>query len=256
MGRTIKQRLRRQRRRMGRVLSTKPVGHFADVSSYQSGIDWNMYADHHELIVLKVTEGRTFEDPSFPAKFRAARKQADDEGLIVGYYHFARPDNGNDPRIEARHFVGEVRKAGGRLKGRHRLPFRRFEVAVIDYEVTYKGDDRRWVAAFLDEFEKLTDIKPVDLGKDRPKVKGLWLYGYGGSLAPVGSELGMPVWIAAYAPSFDPYWPKGFNRNRLIAWQHTNGSDGPRPHRLAGFPRNHDVSRFFGSRRDLVKLAI
>lgn len=60
-------------------------------------------------VLLKVSEGEGFADPTWPARARLARS----EGLHVGGYHFARPNTGNAER-EADYFSHLLGSVGRR----------------------------------------------------------------------------------------------------------------------------------------------
>jgi lysozyme len=59
-------------------------------------------------VMLKVSEGRAFADPTWKARAAAARAA----GLHVGGYHFARPDN--DPNAQAELFAAQLGNVGRR----------------------------------------------------------------------------------------------------------------------------------------------
>ena len=235
----LARRYRRAKRRAARLLD-RPVGHFADVSMHQETVRVKEYAREYELIAVKVTEGRTYTDPDAPKRIERTIEVFDAEGLIVLPYHFARPDNGNPPEAEARHAVSTCRELGLRLGERRRRPWKRSELPLaLDFEVS-APDAHAWVGSFVAEYRRLTGQRPI-------------IYGYGDSLRPIGTDYGCPVWIAAYAVSWKPHAPHW--ADEVIAWQHTDGTSGPGPHRLAGIPTNHDVNEFFGSTRELLRLA-
>lgn len=58
-----------------------------------------------DFVIMKATEGIRFRDPKMPVYMNVL-----DENMLYGFYHFARPDLGNDPEDEAFHFVNTVRR--------------------------------------------------------------------------------------------------------------------------------------------------
>lgn len=58
-----------------------------------------------DFVIMKATEGVRFKDNKLPVYMNVL----DDERLY-GFYHFARPDLGNDPEDEALHFVSYINK--------------------------------------------------------------------------------------------------------------------------------------------------
>lgn len=233
---------RKLKRKVRRLRGTKPNAG-PDVSSFQGNIDWNAVADFADFALIKITEGRTVEDPNRLKNSAAAAKT---EGLLIAPYHFAHPDN-NDPRIEARHFVATARQAGFRLGHQRRGLFRRTELpGVLDYEVADpQRHDDKWIADFVDEYQKLTGQKPII---------------YGGSVLSerTTKNFGCRLWRAAYQQHYDAGLnPHGWWKIGPTFWQYT---DGQIPNPAAG-PKSCpgigpcDMSLFRGTRRELLSLA-
>lgn len=79
--------------------------YFADISSYQPHFDARAYRDAgHLLIMIKATEGLTYENPDYAV----ACHNAHNAGLGVVHYDFARPDQGHSGTAEARRFAEVV----------------------------------------------------------------------------------------------------------------------------------------------------
>lgn len=71
-----------------------------DVSSYQGSINWSeVRANGAEFAFAKATEGDYYQDPDFKANMVNGKKA----GLLMGAYHFARPDL-DCPGTEANYF--------------------------------------------------------------------------------------------------------------------------------------------------------
>ncbi|MEU1686137.1 GH25 family lysozyme [Micromonospora sp. NPDC005707] len=81
-----------------------------DVSSHDHNlgpIDWPaVAAGGYKFAYVKATEGHTYLNPYFAEDYAAAKAA----GLLVGAYHFARPDGG-DPVTEANFFVDNAQFA-------------------------------------------------------------------------------------------------------------------------------------------------
>ena len=58
-----------------------------------------------DFVIMKATEGVRFRDNKMPTYMNVLRPD-----MLYGFYHFARPDLGNDPEDEALHFISYVRK--------------------------------------------------------------------------------------------------------------------------------------------------
>lgn len=102
------------------------VAQFVDVSAFQGNIDWTAYKqwasqwDGVSRVAMKATEGVGFTDPQFAANRAGALAAGID---VIIYYHFARPDLGNGPIVEAnwqRQVVGDIRSS---------------DMIMLDYEV-------------------------------------------------------------------------------------------------------------------------
>jgi len=127
---------------------TKPKNpnakYFADCYEGQRTVNLSQYkSGGYPLIVLKASEGRTFKDSAFQARFREAGRI----GLTRFIYHFARPSN-NTPQQEAKNFTDAI-KAAGKLNPDDRL--------VLDWEdpkFQNKNGDK-WIADFITEAWRL-----------------------------------------------------------------------------------------------------
>ena len=124
----------------------KPVDtgkYFADIFGGNLKFDAQAYkADPNirDLIVLKATEGKTFQDPKYLERVKAARAA----GLTVFSYHFARPSN-NKPEEEAKNFASLVKIAG--MKPKDRL--------ILDWEDTkFQAVGDVWVDKFIKAMAK------------------------------------------------------------------------------------------------------
>ena len=133
-----------------------PVLPGVDLSRHNGTVDFaSLSASGCKYAWIKVTEGTTHTNPGFEKKFKDAR----DNGIIVGAYHFGRPDTGSDnlkdAKNEADHFLNTVSKAGiytGDL------------IPVIDLEAGMKTDDQHnvdWNLEWLKEVEKVYLTKPM-----------------------------------------------------------------------------------------------
>ena len=58
-----------------------------------------------DFVIMKATEGVRYRDNKMPTYMNVLRPD-----MLYGFYHFARPDLGNDPEDEALHFISYVKK--------------------------------------------------------------------------------------------------------------------------------------------------
>jgi lysozyme len=141
-----------------RSLGTE-VLHGIDVSAWNGrSIDWDKVSKTNvKYCWIKVTEGATHVNGGHEDKFKGAR----DAGLIVGGYHFGRPDYNKydnpltDAEKEAHHFLKHIKKVG--VHSGDLLP-------VLDVEAGMKTDDQYnvdWTLKWLDVVEEELGVKSV-----------------------------------------------------------------------------------------------
>lgn len=199
-----------------------------DVSKWQGVINWaqvasdsiDRYGDKPTFAFIKATEGNGYTDPDFGRNAVGAAAA----GLVVGFYHFARPDLGNTPEAEAAWFVRVV------------APFMRpGELAALDLEVqggNYAEWARRWLAAV----RAALGFEPVFY------TYRSYFAAHGISFASIGSQAGL--WLAAPGPESAPGpmagWPV------LAFWQEGTKT-------LPGISGAVDFDAFLGDRTALLK---
>src|SRR5690242_13601703 len=119
------------------------IPQFVDISAYQGEIDfvayrkWAASFDRIARIAMKATEGIGFTDP----RFQANRTKALVAGIdCIYYYHYGRPDLGNNPVDEANFVMSTV----GAI--------RNSDMIILDYEVQSPLATAAWALAWLVEF--------------------------------------------------------------------------------------------------------
>lgn len=177
-----------------------------DVSHWQDTIDWQKVAGAGKRFVfLKATDGHDYLDPTFATNRAGARAN----GLVVGAYHFARPDPSKGDAVEeARWFVSQADPKPG------------FLLPVLDLE-TSKGLDQRgitlWARRWVAEVRRLTGVTPLMYTSPYG-----WASRTGDSRALARD--GVPLWVAHWGVE-SPLLPAGeWDGNGWRVWQHT--SDG------------------------------
>ncbi|MAA56909.1 MAG: hypothetical protein CL855_00295 [Cryomorphaceae bacterium] len=130
-----------------------------DVSNWQGNIDWEQVkADGYTFAWAKSTEGMTYTDPMFLTNMENGL----DANVVMGAYHFARPDN-NTPQEDAANFLN----IASAYIGNGFLP------PVLDLENPYSGGQAvlltdmftseelsNWAQAWMTEVETQTGISP------------------------------------------------------------------------------------------------
>lgn len=113
-----------------------------DISEYQN-ISATAYKSY-DFIVIKATEGKTYDDPNMPSH----AQNAINNNQLYGFYHYARPEN-NTVEEEVEHFCRIVQPYIGKA------------VLALDWEgksLKYGAD---WALAWLDGVYKKTGVRPL-----------------------------------------------------------------------------------------------
>lgn len=195
-----------------------------DISNWQGQPDFNkIKASGVHGVIMKASEGVNYRDPQLARNQSECRRL----GLLIGYYHFARPEYGNLPEAEAQYFINQV------------WPVQEGEWLILDMESASYGDRVNWSKIFLDYLtQKLNGTKSL-------------FYTY---LAILQSENWSSIanadyglWYAHY--DFDPdsintpvpYWP-------VVAMKQYSSSG-----RVDGINGNVDMNTFFGDENTFKK---
>lgn len=145
-----------------------------DVSDIGQGqVDFDTYVKNSNFIIMKASEGTGFRDPQLSRSQSEARRV----GLPLGYYHFGRPDKGNDPVAEADYFLAQV----GDIKSG--------EVLALDFEVSF-ADAVNWCKSFLDHVVSKVGFKPLIYMDNSRRTGYNW--------QPLVDE-GYGLWLADYS---------------------------------------------------------
>ncbi len=187
-----------------------------DISKWQGDVNFDVFKDNAQFVIIKTSEGVGFTDPKFTRNQAEARRV----GLALGYYHFARPDLGNSPEAEADYFLKVV---GSPVEG---------EVYVLDYEpASNPGDTVTWCKRFLDRVLEKIGVKPL-IYLNQSQVKGF-------NWDPVIAG-GYGLWIAAY--TYDPM----NNTYEKGKWPFAAIQQWTNKQQVPGITGNTDGNVFFG----------
>jgi len=122
-----------------------------DVSHWQGDINWSeVYGAGYRFAFVKASEGVGWMDSNFVTNM----DNGSDAGLLMGAYHFARPDLGNNAQDEALYFVSVARNY---LKGGYLRP-------ALDLEVgSSLGKEAlsNWVHTWMETVKNETGIEPI-----------------------------------------------------------------------------------------------
>lgn len=162
-----------------------------------------------KFVIIKATEGKSYVDP----KYQNSYADAVAAGLMTGFYHYARPENGNTPEQEAQHFVRTIQKHVGT------------SVLVLDYEGTAHKYGWVWAAKWLREVYRLTKVRPLIYlsGSNVKNYTPLADENFGLWIAAWTSEEKMKNYIKGW--SFWAMWQYS-NSNGSLDLDYFNGSEG------------------------------
>ena len=181
-----------------------PVLPGIDLSRHNGRVDFKkVAASGVKYAWVKVTEGTTHINPGFEDKFKGCR----DHGIIVGGYHFGRPDtyadNPADANNEAEHFLDTISRVGIR---------RGDLVPVLDVEAGMKTDDQfnaDWTLEWLTRVRVENTIRCM-------VYTASWatdLYLKHASVASRRQLASYPLWWARYHEGIEPN-----NSHKMLSW--------------------------------------
>jgi GH25 family lysozyme M1 (1,4-beta-N-acetylmuramidase) len=199
-----------------------------DVSHWQSTIDWVAVAGAGKRFAfMKATDGQVdstgamYVDPMYATN----RAGATANGLLIGAYHFARPDaTPGDAIAEADHFVDVASPAAGDI-----LP-------VLDLEQTGGLNPaalQAWVEGFLGEVYARTGVRGIIYVSP-----SFWSNKLNNTPA-LANEGYRVLWIAHWTSASQPTVPAGnWGGNGWTFWQYTSSGSVP------GIAGNVDLDRY------------
>lgn len=193
-----------------------------DISNWQGGINLKKVIKNNDLdfVIVKASEGLTFTD-KYMNDFI---EQAEACGVLIGFYHFARPSN--DPEKEADFFITKNKNLFGKY------------VPILDLEM--RSDQAvAWAYKFLNRVITKTGVRP-------------WLYSYLSYLNTYKwdsvKSLDVALWIAQYKssgqingfPASPPSYTKPNCSIPVCAYQFTSKG------RLMGYGGDLDLNYYYG----------
>jgi GH25 family lysozyme M1 (1,4-beta-N-acetylmuramidase) len=203
-----------------------------DVSHWQGTIDWaKVRAAGKKFAFIKASEHTSFVD----GKYQTNRTNAKANGILVGAYHFARPDVGTaDAQAEADHFIETADWKSGELR-----PF-------LDLEDTgglSSSELQTWVKAFVQRIYYRTNVRAIIYVSP-----SFWSTKMGNStwFAQNGYDV---LWIAHWTTASSPTVPAdNWGGKSWTFWQYT--SDGS----VSGISGRVDLDRYKGTDFSRVRI--
>ena len=194
-----------------------------DVSAWNGQIDWPEVASAGvKFAWVKITEGQTHVNRAWQRRYEGA----ENSGIAVGAYHFARPDFNKydtpeaDAQAEFKHFRDTLDAVGG-IKSGNLIP-------AIDLEAGMKTDDQYnadWYLEWLRLTEEEWGVKGIVY-----TARWAWnLYMRNASEESRDKFLEYPVWWANYIRQQPLVGPEEELRNwkRWDVWQYTGWGSCP-----------------------------
>ena len=166
------------------------------------GIDishWNLpnrvkYSDY-DFVIIKASEGVTWTDP---LKWTHATN-VNEEKQGLGFYHYARPENGNRPEDEAMNFLREV------------APYKGRAMLALDWEGAALKCPIIWAREWMDFVYKQTGTRPVFYCQ----------YSYSDKIDII-REGNYGIWLARYNNSISDKDVVCKDKKRPAMWQYTS----------------------------------
>jgi GH25 family lysozyme M1 (1,4-beta-N-acetylmuramidase) len=203
-----------------------------DVSHWQGTIDWaKVRAAGKKFAFIKASEHTSFVDD----KYQTNRTNAKANGILVGAYHFARPNLGTaDAYAEADHFIATANWKSGELR------------PVLDLEDTgglSSSELQTWVKAFVNRIYDRTGVRAIIYVSP-----SFWSTKMGNStwFAQNGYDV---LWIAHWTTASSPSVPaENWGGKSWTFWQYT--SDGS----VSGISGRVDLDRYKGTDFSRVRI--
>jgi lysozyme len=199
-----------------------------DVSSYQGEVVWSKVAQSGKVFAFcKATEDLDYRDTQFTHNWAGCHAH----GLVRGAYHYLHP---TESGVEQADYLHEyVHQFGGSQLG---------DFVILDVEDAM-GLAHQFVIECCEQF-----VERVRTQMHRNCIlytyPDFWLHTLGDPISTVLASC--PLWLADYGPNVPSLanWPRG-----LSFWQYSETGHCP------GVVGNVDLSRFYGTRQQLRRLA-
>lgn len=174
-----------------------------------------------DFVLMKATEGTRFKDPKMSTYMNVLNDK-----MLYGFYHFARPDLGNAPQDEARHFCNTIKPY---------ISCRSMLALDVEAAALNVPNIDNWCATWMQCVEIETDILPV-----------LYISSSQSKKFHATAALGCGLWAAKWGkkPTQKQIEPWNF----WALWQFTDN------HVFSGV--RVDADQFNGSREQFMKYCL
>lgn len=156
-----------------------------DISSYQE----SKVMDGYDFVIIKASEGKNYKDEMLDAHYNYYSKRKDGKPVkgYYGFYHYARPDLGNTPEVEADSFLNYVGHHAGKA------------IFALDWEGESLNYGAEWPLKWLKIVRDKTGANPLFYTSSSHENSGKY---------NIIRDAGFPLWIADWSntPTLS-HWP-------------------------------------------------
>lgn len=167
-----------------------------DVSNWQGNINFTQVRDDGiKIVYIKATQGTNYISPTFEASYRNAKEN----GLKIGFYHYVTARSVLQAEAEAQFFASKI--SGKQIDCKLAMDFEEFGNLSAN-QINTIG------LAFIKKLEEITK-KPVVIYSNTYTARTIWN----------GEILNYPLWVAEYGvsrPQNNGKW------NSYVGWQYTD----------------------------------
>lgn len=147
-----------------------------------------------DFVIMKASEGLTYKDPCLDEYYdilHGSKNGHPDPEKLYGFYHYARPENQNNPIMEAQHFLSLVDHHTG-----HAVYALDVEAEALQMSVFYLN---AWVSTWCAYVIQQTGVKPLIYcsASVTDRFKG-------------AAEIGCGLWVAS--------WGKKPTKKAIAPW--------------------------------------
>lgn len=153
----------------------------------------------YDFYIIKASEGVGFKDARLDQHYNAVAEM----GKLYGFYHYARPDLGNEPEAEADWFLSLVGQHAGDC------------LFCLDWEGNSLNYSADWALRWCERVYQKTSVKPTFYCSEYPISTGKYR-----SIA----DYNVSLWMAQYAD--EPALPESSGWRNLTLWQYTDNDNG------------------------------
>ena len=165
---------------------------FCDLSSHNSAAQRKKAIKECDGVIIKATEGTSYVNPYM----HECDGLASAYGKMVGFYHYARPENNPQPIVEVLHFISVVHPFIGKCP------------MFLDWEGAAVLSSQQWARDFLDLFYDITGVRMCVYCSESVCKK----------VGPYVVDGNYGLWVAKYSnnkPNIAPWKIK-------LLWQYTS----------------------------------